>query len=244
MYLLFLKLTAWSDGCRWLCNIRRDCIHPEYAGAPAGHSNADRGTNCALWRRWRQARGFHNTHAENGDFLINYYGPPSTFTYISAADILSGKTYAEELQNKIVLVGGTAAGIHDIHTTPYGTLFPCTEIQATLIENILQRDFLIRPDWLILLDVAMIIGSGLILGASSLFFGALVTTLFVLAGAGGYLAVDFYIFSRMGLWVNTVYPVFTQLFVYTGTTLWKYLYEEKQRRFIQKAFAKYLSPVM
>ena len=61
---------------------------------------------------------------EVGDFLVNYYGPASTFTHISASDVLSGKIAAEALQNKIVLVGGTAGGMHDIHTSPFGPPYP------------------------------------------------------------------------------------------------------------------------
>lgn len=182
--------------------------------------------------------------SEIGDFLVNYYGPAHTFTHYSATDILSGKTRAEDLQGKIILVGATAIGTHDLHTTPFGPLYPGVEVHATMIENILNSDFLNRPDWFTVLDIAMILGSGLILGIASLYFGAVITSLFLLFGVAGYLIMDFYIFSRMGLWVNTIYPVFTQIFVYTGTTLWKFAYEEKQKRFIQKAFSKYLSPVM
>ncbi|MBF0273872.1 MAG: adenylate/guanylate cyclase domain-containing protein [Nitrospinae bacterium] len=181
---------------------------------------------------------------EVGDYLVNYYGPGQTFTHYSATDVLSGKIGAAELKGKIVLIGATAAGAHDLHVTPFGPLCPGAEINATIIENILSNDHIVRPDWFALLDIGMIFGSGLLLGLVSLYLGPLMTMVFLLVGVVGYLILNYYVFTRMGMWVNTIYPVFTQIFVYTGMTLWKIVYEEKQKRFIQKAFSKYLSPVM
>lgn len=157
--------------------------------------------------------------SENGDYLVNFYGPGETFTHYSATDILSGAIGAGELQHKIVLVGGTAAGTYDIKNSPYGPVYPGVEVHATLMENILQGDYLIRPDWLRVLDVAMILVSGLLLGLVSLYFKAVAKAGVLIFGVGGYIFLDQYLFNRMGLWVNSVYPVFTQIFVYTGVTL-------------------------
>ena len=110
--------------------------------------------------------------SEMGDFLVNYYGPAYTFSHLSATDVLSGKIGKDQLENKIVLLGATAAGTHDLHVSPYGPLYPGVEVHANVIENILQGDFLIRPEWLRVLDVVMILGSGLLLGILSRFFKA------------------------------------------------------------------------
>ena len=182
--------------------------------------------------------------SEIGDFLVNFSGPGYTFTHFSATDVLSGKAGAEELANKLVLVGVTAAGTHDIHTSPYGPLFPGVEVHANIIENVLGGEFLIRPDWLAVLDLAMILVSGLLLGLASLYSRAMLMALVLVAGIGGYVFADFYMFSRMGLWVNSVFPVFTQIFVYSGITLYKFLFEEREKRFIKGAFGQYLAPAV
>ncbi len=180
--------------------------------------------------------------SESGDFLINYFGPGYTFTHYSATDVLSKKIGAKELQNKIVLVGGTAAGTYDIHVSPYGALFPGVEVHANIIENILQSDFLIRPEWLRILDIAMILVAGLILGVVSRFLKAYGFAIFLTTSILGYISVDYYLFTSKGLWVSSIYPVFTQIFVYSGITLYQYAFESREKRFIKGAFSQYLAP--
>ena len=181
---------------------------------------------------------------ENGDILINYYGPALTFDHISATDVLTGKVGQEELSGKIVLVGATAAGIHDIHTSPFGPLFPGVEIHANIMESILQNDYLMRPEWLSILDLLMIAVSGLFLGLVSQKYKAYGAATFLAFGMLGYLAFDFYLFTQKGLWVNTVYPIFTQLFVYSGLILYHFGFEQREKRFIKGAFSQYLAPTV
>jgi len=182
--------------------------------------------------------------SESGDLLINYYGPARTFTHYSATDVLSGKLGAAELQNKIVLIGGTAAGTYDIHTSPYGPLYPGVEVHANLIESVMQADFLIRPDWLVILDLLVILVSGLILGLMGRFLPAYSMALFLVVGISGYLYADWQLFTEKGIWVHTVYPVFSQAFVYSGITLYRFIFEEREKRFIKGAFSQYLAPAV
>ena len=178
-----------------------------------------------------------------GDLLINFYGPTGTFPRISAADVLSGKVGAEELKGKIVFVGATATGLHDLHTTPYGGLYPGVEIHANVAENIIQNDYLSRPFWVYILDLGMILGMGIFLGIAGNFFKVYGTAFLLFVGIVGYLAVDYYLFSK-GIWIHTVYPVFSQIFIYFGLSLYRYTFEEKEKRFIKEAFGQYLAPTI
>ena len=179
-----------------------------------------------------------------GDMLINYYGPRGTFPQLSAADVISGKVGAAELEGKIVFVGATAAAIHDLHTTPYGPLFPGVEVHASVVENIIQSDFLMRPAWVRMLDMSMILGTGIFLAVISLFVGALSSAVLLAAGIITYLSVDYYLFTEKGLWIHSVYPVFSLLLVYFGITLYRFMFEEKEKRFIREAFSQYLAPTV
>jgi adenylate cyclase len=182
--------------------------------------------------------------SETGDFLINYYGPAFTFTHYTASEVLDGKIGKSELEGKIILVGGTAAGIHDIKTTPYGTLYPGVEVHANAIENMIQQDFIVKPEWLRLLDLFIIFVSGILLGLISIYFKAYAMAGMVLLGVSVYLGADFYMFTQKGLWVNTVYPIFTQIFVYSGITVFKFGFEEREKKFIRGAFSQYLAPAV
>ncbi|MBI5427134.1 MAG: adenylate/guanylate cyclase domain-containing protein [Nitrospinae bacterium] len=182
--------------------------------------------------------------AENGDYLVNFYGPAYTFRHYPATDVLSGKIGAAELKDKFVLIGATAAGTHDMHTTPFGPLYPGVEVHATVIENLFQGDFLKRPEWFRVLDLAMIVGSGLALGAAALFLRALTLALVLVLFVLGYLYADYRLFARMGFWVNTVYPLFTQILVFTGLAVYRFAFEEREKRFIKQAFGQYLAPAV
>ncbi len=181
---------------------------------------------------------------ERGDFLINYYGPTGTFKYISATDVISGNVPKEDLKGKIVLIGATATATHDLHTTSYGPLNPGVEIHATVIENIINGDYLQRPAWIPMLDISITIAVGLLLGLIGLYFKAIATALLLLVGIGGYMTTDYLLFSRYGLSVNSIYPVFIQIFVYFSITLYSYIFEEKEKRFIKEAFSQYLAPAV
>jgi len=181
---------------------------------------------------------------ERGDFLINYYGPTGTFKYISATDVISGNVPKEDLKGKIVLIGATATATHDLHTTSYGPLNPGVEIQATVIENIINGDYLQRPAWIPMLDISITLGVGLLSGLIGVYFKAIATALLLLVGVGGYMATDYLLFSRYGLSVHSIYPVFIQIFVYFFITLYRYIFEEKEKRFIKEAFSQYLAPTV
>ncbi len=181
---------------------------------------------------------------ETGDFLINYYGPSLTFTNLSASDVIDGTVKPEQLKNKIVMVGATAIALPDLHSTPYDPLVPGVEVHATIIENILNRDFLQRPPWIRLLSMMVILGAGLLLGLASLYFKAVGTAVLLGVGVGGYLVADYIFFTQQGLWVHTVYPVFSQLLVYSGITLYRFTFEEREKRFIKGAFSQYLAPTV
>ncbi len=182
--------------------------------------------------------------SEEGDFLVNYYGPQQTFTYLSASDVLDGTVGRLQLKDKIVLVGASAAALHDLHTTPYGPLYPGVEVHANIIENIFQQDFLERPPWVRVLDVTMILVTGILLGVVALYFKAVGTALLLIVGVGGYLVVDYLLFTQQGLWIHTVFPVFSQFLVYFGITLYRFTFEEREKRFIKSAFSQYLAPAV
>jgi adenylate cyclase len=108
-----------------------------------------------------------------GQFLVNYRGGRSTFPSYSVHRVISDKPEEKpprkNFQGKIVLIGATAIGIYDARITPFApeiTPFapevPGVEIHATVIDNILNRDFIRRPDWIWTINIPFIIFMALI----------------------------------------------------------------------------------
>jgi adenylate cyclase len=99
-----------------------------------------------------------------GDIWLHFASIRSTLNrYVSARDILQGTVDPERIRGKLVLVGLTGTGVTDMRTTPLGELVPGIEIQAQVIETIVEGRFLRRPIWLKWAESAFIIGFGLLI---------------------------------------------------------------------------------
>jgi adenylate cyclase len=99
-----------------------------------------------------------------GDIWLHFASIRSTLgRYVSARDVLQGKIDADRIRDKLVLVGLTGAGVTDMRTTPLGELVPGIEIQAQVIETIVEGRFLRRPTWLKWTESAFIMGFGLLI---------------------------------------------------------------------------------
>ncbi len=67
--------------------------------------------------------------------------------YISASKVYEGQFENSFFENKYVLIGASAQGLFDLVKTPLGVTIPGVEVHANVIENILDKSYLIRnPD--------------------------------------------------------------------------------------------------
>jgi adenylate cyclase len=178
---------------------------------------------------------------EEGRMLINYRGPKKTFPHYSAMDVIHGRVPAGALQGKIVLVGATAMGIYDMRVTPLDYVFPGLEVHANVIDSILQRQFLYRPNWVTLFDILAITMIGLLLGIIlprvRPLWGALSGILVLIA----FILLFQYLFQAQGYWVNMTYPMLNLVLTYLGITGYRYWTEEREKKKIRGAFQYYLT---
>ncbi len=178
---------------------------------------------------------------EVGRLLVNYRGPAQTFPHFPVADILDGETPADAFKDKIVLVGPTAVGIYDLRVTPFDSVFPGVEIHANVMDNILHKDFLVRPNWTVIYDLASIVFIGLVLGLALPRLSAFTGPLLGIGLLSVWTAANYYFFLR-GIWVNIIYPVMTLILVYTAITIFRYMTEEREKKKIKGAFSSYVNP--
>ena len=64
--------------------------------------------------------------------------------YISASSVFDGKFDDSRFKNKYVLIGASAQGLFDLVKTPLGVTIPGVEVHANVIENILDKSYLVR----------------------------------------------------------------------------------------------------
>jgi len=85
----------------------------------------------------------HRTFVDSaGTSLINYCGPTGTVPRYSFWDVLQGEVNTGEFTGKIVLVGATAPGLHDIRPAPYwanNRFFLGVETNANIVSSLLTR---------------------------------------------------------------------------------------------------------
>jgi len=181
---------------------------------------------------------------EMGRIMINYRGGSNTFDHISVTDILNDRVDPARIRDKIIVVGVTAVGIYDLRVTPFENVYPGVEIHANLIDSILAGDFLHQPAWAAVFDIFAIVCAGMLIGIAiprlRVTLGAIITILLL----SGYILLCQYLFSRMGLVLNLVYPVLVIFVAYIALSLYRYLVQEGQKRFIKNAFSTYLSPAV
>lgn len=178
---------------------------------------------------------------DEGRMLVNYLGPAKTFPHYSVVDILKGRVSPDAFRGKIVLVGATATGIYDLRVTPFSNVYPGVEIHATVIDNILHRNFLKQSWWIKFLDVLCIIFVGLSMGFIMPRLNAVRGMLIAIFCIAVFIFFIVFLFARHTIWLNMVYPVLTMLAVYLGITVYRYMTEEREKKKVRNAFQYYLT---
>lgn len=176
-----------------------------------------------------------------GCLLLNYPGESRTFTFVSAADVLANRVPEGILQGKVALLGSTASGLMDARATPLDPIYPGVEAHATIIDNIIQQNYLWQPSWHGGAELAAVILSGvfcsvLLCYVRALHSAAPVFLLVVALGWGALKAME------QGIYLSPLYPVVLIAILFTSLTLLRYLKEEHQKRFFETAFSSYVSP--
>lgn len=179
---------------------------------------------------------------ERGQISVNFRGSAYSFPYKSAVEVLAGGD-PRFFEDKIVLIGTSAAGLLDLRATPFASVYPGVEVHANVIDNILAADPL-RYD--VYTDIAftclMIIIGGLLLSALLSYSGPLAGALGALLLAGGAVAGNYHFFFRQNEIVGLVYPLASLVLLFMVVTLFNYFYEGRKKRFISKAFSQYVPP--
>jgi adenylate cyclase len=197
-----------------------------------------------------------------GLMLINYLGPSEIqaserrqgalspnrrfrFPRYAVVDIIDGRRDVappEAFRGKMVFIGATALALADDRVTPVDPSFPGVETHATVIDNILRRRFLAEPVWSSWYTTGSIFLIGIFLAfllprLRAMWSGTSATLLLI-----GGIALNYFLFVAYGWWLSVVYPGLATVVVAGGMTLYRYVGEEKDKRFIRKTFETYLAP--
>ncbi len=82
-----------------------------------------------------------------GRILVPFRGPPFSFPYISAVDVLNDKVSLDQLQDKLVFIGSTAVSTGDFKTVAISSFMPGVEVHAAIASGIIDNYLPNRPIW-------------------------------------------------------------------------------------------------
>lgn len=179
---------------------------------------------------------------EAGRFTLNYYGKQGAFTVIHAVDVIKQRLGNNALKEALVFVGPTEIGIGDIRATPLDPVLPGVEIHATVVSNVLQNRFLIRDGRVIFLEIVFIVFFPFFLSVLlGLIRRTIIAILCFLAVAGLYLFTNYFLFTQYLLNMGIIFPLISTTLTYLGSEAYRNIVEERQGRFMKKAFSSYVS---
>ena len=142
-------------------------------------------------------------------------------------------------KDKVVFVGATAPGLHDVFSTPFGDGMPGAQVHAAVADDILSGRSLRQAPWGA--SALLTAASGIALAAVAVYFGPWVASAAALAGAAGLMTAATWLFAR-GLWITAVDPLVAVTFAAFGGVTYHYVVEGREKRQVKRLFSRYVSP--
>lgn len=178
---------------------------------------------------------------------VNYLGPAGTIATVSLVDLLDGVVEAGRVRDRIVLIGGTAAGTGDRFATPFAQRLPGVEHLATVVDNILESRVLVRDRRSVAVD-----GLGVVLLAT---LAALVggrhsitwSTATALSLAAAWFVTTQAAFERAHWWLSLIVPTGVAVGAVAAVETIRIAAEQRRRRRLEwqrSNLARYFPPTL
>jgi len=146
-------------------------------------------------------------------------------------------------EGKVVILGVTAEGVSNPVPTPVGAMYP-HEVQGQQIQTLISGVQILRPDWSVIAELAMIlvVSLGILLAVYKLpTIAAVIVSLGVLGASPIF---GFYVWREYYFFLDVVWASLAGLLVFAQSSFNKYYSTYKLKEQIKKQFGTYLSPDM
>jgi adenylate cyclase len=179
-----------------------------------------------------------------GGEVVLYDRPDNPAQVLSAWTVLDDgyKSLREQVEGRIVLIGTSAAGLLDLHATPLSTSRAGVLIHAAVIDQIVSSQFLSRADWVLGLEILVVLIAGALLVVVVLRLGPLAGLLVAVALIGAVVATSYTAFATRGWLIDATYPTAAELLVYTAMVYFQFSLTERNRQELRRAFGYYVAP--
>jgi len=187
-------------------------------------------------------QGFHVPVDEKSILLVPYRGRQGSFAYISATDVLNGLIAPEQLKDKIIIVGTTAAGLFDSRATPVQNVYAGVEVHANILSGLLDQSIKSRPNYMLAIELlelffmcllATVLFPRLSAISSAMLFGSLILTS---------TALSFYSWSYLNLDTYLATPISLLIMLFGIQILFGYFFENRKKKQLGGMFGQYIPP--
>lgn len=162
--------------------------------------------------------------------------------FISARAVLRDEVPAEQLDGRVMFIGTSVLGLRDMRSTPVSDSVPGVEVQAQLAEQMLEQQYLIRPDFADGAEFLYLLSIGVLFVWALPRLSAGQMAVVAAAGIGVGLALPWFAFSEYHLLFDPIYPPATLAAIYVTGMALAFMRTERERAQIRGAFGLYLSP--
>jgi len=177
---------------------------------------------------------------EKGEVLVPFVGESYTFPYYSAADVLNHRLPKDAMAGKFVLVGSSATGLGDLHATAIQNPFPGVEIQASIINGILESKFSEKPFWSIGLNFTIVLLLGFLASIIFPYYGARLIGTVILLFPPVLILTNNWIWQYTGFILPWVLQFLTVFFIAIMNMIYGYLFESRRREQLKAIFGQYV----
>ena len=192
------------------------------------------------------ATGLGYTLPADNEIRLNWHGRALSYQRVSYADIYTDlqrkqpQRSADEFAGKIVIIGATANGLHDVRTTPIDSFYVGVEILATAIDNLKNANPLRRVPSTVPAAFGLILLAMLALALTHTPHLLRIGAVLVLASVASLLAAYFSLGARWLMLLLT--PLIFAWAYYLIAALMEYMQERKARELAIKTFGRFLDP--
>jgi adenylate cyclase len=179
-----------------------------------------------------------------GRMLLNHLGGFETIPTFSLLDAYNN-SFSDEQKAKLkgmsLVMGPTAIAINDVRANPFDSVFNGVEHHAAAVDNMVSHRHLKRSEGVFQTELMILAGSGILIALLLTFLNGLWSAVLVVGLAVGYFYFDREYWFSKGVWVYMSLLYLQLVVMFVAVTLFKYVFEEREKRKVKDAFQHYLS---
>ena len=171
---------------------------------------------------------------------IPFRGPQGSFPYVSATDVLARQVSPGQLQDKLVILGTSAAGLLDLRATPVNDAYAGVEIHANVASAILDQRFMSSPPYAVGIERMQIFLNLLLLALVVPLLSPVRAVLFILFLGTANVAFNFYTWGAERLILplaSVLLTIATMAFI---QITYDYFVESRRKERLGRLFGQYV----